>query len=238
MQMSKRIRIVLWKTMVLLCLPLTMLAQKDNQLSSKEKSNGWKLLFDGKTLNGWKGYNNNPTEAWGVENGIIVNKAGKDIKHADLITAEKYSDFELMFDWKVENGANSGLIYRIEEGRWASYESGPEYQLIDDKGYGEKLAMGQLSGASYDMYPPTSDAAKPAGQFNTSKIVAKGNHIEHYLNGVKVAEYDFHSDDWKAKKEKSKWKDTKQYGQASSGHIALQDHGGGIEFKNIKIRPL
>ena len=226
------------KFALVLCLPVSLLAQKDNSLSSKEKKEGWKLIFDGKTLNGWRGYNNTSTEAWGVENGIIINKAGKDIKHSDLVTADKFGDFELLFYWRVENGANSGLIYRIEEGQWPSYTSGPEYQLIDDKGYGEKLAMGQLSGASYDMYPPTTDAAKPAGQFNTSRIVCKGNHVEHFLNGVKVAEYDFHSDDWKAKKEQSKWKDVKQYGMASSGHIALQDHGGGIAFKNIKIRKL
>jgi len=223
---------------LMLSLPFITFAQNDNSISAAETTSGWKLLFDGKSLNGWRGYNNTSTQAWAVENGIIVNKAGKDIQHSDLITDSKYGDFELSFDWRVENGANSGLIYRIEEGKWASYESGPEYQLIDDKGYKDKLEMSQLSGACYDMYSPTSDVAKPAGQFNTSRIVAKGNHVEHYLNGVKVAEYDFFSDDWKAKKEKSKWKDTKQYGQASSGHIALQDHGGGISFRNIKIRSL
>ena len=227
-----------WSIILLLLMPFNMLAQDQNMLSQEEKSNGWKLLFDGQSLNGWRGYNKSSTQAWAVEDGIIVNKPGKDIQHSDLVTESKYGDFELLFDWKVENGANSGLIYRIEEGNWASYESGPEYQLIDDKGYKDKLALSQLSGASYDMYSPSADVAKPAGQFNTSRIVAKGNHVEHYLNGVKVAEYDFFSDDWKAKKEKSKWKDTKQYGKASSGHIALQDHGGGISFRNIKIRTL
>ncbi len=230
-----------WWTMALLCmaLPAFTMAQKGaNKLSSKEKKDHWKLLFNGTNLDGWRGYNNSSTDAWYVSDGMILNKPGKVDHRSDLVTKDEYGDFELVFDWKVNKGANSGVIYRIQEGKWASYESGPEYQLIDETGYPDQLKEGQKSGASYDMYAPSSVVSKPAGEFNTSRIVAKGNHVEHWLNGVKVAEYEFNSDDWKQKKMESKWKDVAQYGQASKGRIALQDHGGGIVFRNIKIREL
>ncbi len=213
-------------------------AQSMNQLTAAEKQQGWKLLFDGKTLNGWRNYNNATSDAWYVSEGLIKNKKEDVTGRADLITREKFDNFELVFDWKVDKGANSGVIYLIEEGKHASYESGPEYQLIDDHGYEHELSDGQKSGANYDMYPPTSVTSKPVGEFNTSRIIVKDGHIEHWLNGVKVVEYENNSDDWKQRKEKSKWKDVMPYGQAKSGHIALQDHGGGIYFRNIKVRKL
>jgi hypothetical protein len=175
----------IWKTLLFLCLPFATFAQMENTLSSKEKSNGFKLLFDGSH---WMAGEVITTVqrrhgAWRMESSLTRQEKISSI--LILLLMRKYGDFELLFDWKVENGANSGLIYRIEEGNYPSYESGPEYQLIDDKGYKSKLELSQLSGSSYDMYPPSADVAKPAGQFNSSRIVAKGNHVEHYLNGTK-----------------------------------------------------
>lgn len=224
--------------MFFMAIPFISIAQSNNKLSAKEKKEGWKLLFNGKNLDGWRGYNNSSTDAWYVSEGTILNKAGEVKNRADLLSIDMFEDFELVFDWKVDKGANSGLVYRIEEGKYPTYESGPEYQLIDDKGYEHDLTDGQKSGASYDMYPPTTLASKPAGEYNTSKIIIKDGHVEHWLNDVKVTEYEWNSEDWKQRKEKSKWKDVKQYGQASKGHIALQDHGGGIAFRNIKVREL
>ncbi|MEP6747806.1 MAG: DUF1080 domain-containing protein [Bacteroidota bacterium] len=210
----------------------------DNMLTPAEKKAGWILLFDGKSTDGWRPYKNAASDGWEIVNGEIHCK-DKDVKHrADLITQEEYGDFELAFDWKVGKAANSGLIYRADEKQDASYLSATEYQLIDDAGYPEKLQNWQNSGADYDMHPPTKIASKPSGQYNHSVIKAKGKHIEHWLNGVKVAAYEIGTPEWHVLKEKSKFKDIKGWGENSQGYIALQDHGGGIWFKNIKIKKL
>lgn len=211
---------------------------QDNTLTAAEKKAGWILLFDGKSTTGWRPFKNAESDGWEIVNGAIHCK-DKDVQHrADLITKEQYSDFELAFEWKVSNGANSGLIYRADENHDASYLSATEYQLIDDIGYPGKLENWQNSGADYDMHPPTKIASKPAGEYNHSVIKAKGNHIEHWLNGVKVADFEKGTPEWLALRAKSKFKDVKGWGENASGYIALQDHGGGIWFKNIKIRKL
>ncbi|GAC1424475.1 MAG: DUF1080 domain-containing protein [Chitinophagaceae bacterium] len=210
----------------------------DNTLTPAEKKAGWQLLFDGKSTSSWRPYRNAASDGWEIVHGEIHCK-DKGVQHrADLITKEEYGDFELAFDWKVSKAANSGLIYRANEEHGVSYESASEYQLIDDAGYPEKLQNWQNSGADYDMHPPVKIASKPAGQYNHSVIKAKGKHIEHWLNGVKVADYEIGTPEWYALKEKSKWAAIQGWGENSQGHICLQDHGGGIWFKNIKIRKL
>jgi hypothetical protein len=211
---------------------------KDNVITPAEQKEGWTLLFDGKTTNGWRGYRNQPADGWEVVDGQLHCKSGKLEHRADLITTDKYDNFELTFDWKIDKGFNSGVIYRSEEGDRASYETGPEYQLIDDLGYPDKLEDWQKSGADYAMHPPTAIAAKPTGEYNHTNIVVKGAHVEHWLNGKKVVEFEFWTPEWNALKAKSKWKDAKLYGMIKKGNIALQDHGGGIWFKNIKLRKL
>ncbi|HTL09086.1 MAG TPA: DUF1080 domain-containing protein [Chitinophagaceae bacterium] len=207
----------------------------DNTLSKAEKKAGWQLLFNGQSTSLWRPYKNAASDGWEVVDGQVHCKE-KGVQHrADLVTKEKFADFELAFDWKVSTGANSGLVYRVDEEHGAAHESGSEYQLIDDIGYPGKLEDWQHSGADYDMHPPVKLAALPAGQFNHSVIKAKGKHIEHWLNGVKVAAYEIGTPEWLALKEKSKWKDIKGWGENAEGYICLQDHGGGIWFKNIKI---
>lgn len=211
---------------------------KDNTLSKKEKKSGWILLFDGKTTNGWKTYRSKVSDAWYVENGELRCKSSGATKRADLMTIDMYEDFELSIDWKIDAKNNSGIIYRCTEDNGAPYESGPEYQLIDDKGYPHQLTDKQLSGANYDMHAPLKDVVKPAGEFNNTRILVKGAHAEHWLNGEKVVEYEFWTPDWEQTKAASKWKDVKAYGMSKKGHIDLQDHGGGVTFKNIKLRKL
>lgn len=212
--------------------------QKDNTLSKKEKKEGWVLLFDGTTMNGWRSYKNKESEGWDVKNGELYCKEEGVKKRADLITNNKYENYELLIDWKITPKKNSGIIYMVTEENGASYESGPEYQLIDDLGYPSKLSDKQLSGANYDMHAPTAKVAKPAGEFNQTKIVINKGHVEHWLNGTKVVEYQLWTPEWEQVKANSKWKNVKPYGMSKSGHIALQDHGGGVAFKNIKLRPL
>lgn len=212
--------------------------QKDNVLSKKEKKQGWILLFDGTTLNGWRAYKNKESDGWDVKNGELYCKEDGVKKRADLITNSKYENYELLIDWKIAPKKNSGIIYMVTEDNGASYESGPEYQLIDDLGYPSKLSDKQLSGSNYDMHAPTAKVAKPAGEFNQTKIVINKGHVEHWLNGTKVVDYQLWTPEWEQVKANSKWKDVKPYGMSKSGHIALQDHGGGVAFKNIKLKPL
>jgi hypothetical protein len=212
--------------------------KKDNSLSKKEKKQGWVLLFDGETMTGWKNYKSREAEGWAVLNGELYCKETGVTKRADLITVNKYENYELQIDWKISAKHNSGIIYMATEDNNASYESGPEYQLIDDLGYPDKLQDKQLSGANYDMHAPSAKVSKPAGEYNHTKIIINKGHVEHWLNGTKVVDYTLWTPEWEALKAKSKWKDVKTYGMSKEGHIALQDHGGGVSLKNIKIKPL
>ncbi len=213
-----------------------------NVLTPAEEKEGWQLLFNGKDLTGWKGYNlDTVPDNWSVEEGCLVCLGkGSDLR-GDLITVDEFGDFDLKLEWKLSPGGNSGIFYRVvEDPRYKTpYVTGPEYQLIDQLGWkGEKLADWQTTGAAYAVYPPQNPKIKPALEWNTAEIVAKGAHVIHYLNGEKVVEYDLWSDDWKERVKNSKWQNHPEYGQAKKGHIGLQDHGSKIWFRNIKIKEL
>ena len=216
----------------------------DNQLTAEESAAGWKLLFDGQTLTGWTIFKARPNNTWEVSDGTLHCKAlnettGEGNERADLRTTEPYQNFELVFDWKVAAEANSGVMFRVTEEFEQPYYSGPEYQLIDDVGYPGELTEMQKTGSNYDMHAaPATKPVKPAGEWNTTKLVVNGNHVEHWLNGARVVEYDLQSDDWKQRKEASKWKDAAGYGMAPTGYIDFQDHGNEVWFKNVKIKIL
>jgi 3-keto-disaccharide hydrolase len=213
----------------------------NNQLTSQQKTNGWFLLFDGKTLNGWKTFKNEPG-SWKAENGMICSYTS-DSGHADLITDDMFENFELDIDWKISPEGNSGILYLVTEDYDATYLSGPEYQLIDDDGFPEKIEDWQKTGANYGMQAPSIKAAHKPGEWNTTKIIINKGHVEHWLNGKKVVEYNLWSDAWKQQKANGKWKDDAGYGAAKSGHIALQSshsttEASGICFKNIILKKL
>lgn len=213
----------------------------DNMLTEQEKTDGWKLLFDGTTLNGWKMYQDKAADAWGVKDGVIYCKGSETDKsdlRADLVTVDSFTNFEIMIDWKISPQGNSGIMYHVSETYDAAYLTGPEYQLLDDVGFPDKLEEWQKTGADYAMYTTTSRPTKPVGEFNTTKIVVNGAHREHWLNGVKVLEFEAWTPDWEKRKAEGKWKDTPQYGIMKSGKICLQDHGGGVWFKNVKVKVL
>ena len=214
---------------------------KDNVLSQSEKKSGWKLLFDGKTLNGWRMYQNIATECWGINNGELYCKGDNNEENklrADIITTEQYDNFELSVDWKIDPESNSGIMYQVTEQYEKPYLSGPEYQIIDDIGFPQKLEDWQMTGADYAMYTASSRPTKPIGQYNTSRIIVKGAHQEYWLNNVKVVDFEAFTPDWENRKATGKWKIAPDYGIAKKGYICLQDHGGGVWFKNIKIRKL
>ncbi len=224
------------------CLGMVSFYQpKDNSLTQSEKKSGWKLLFDGKTLNGWRMYQNIATECWGINNGELYCKGDNNEENklrADIITTEQYDNFELSVDWKIDPESNSGIMYQVTEQYEKPYLSGPEYQIIDDIGFPQKLEDWQMTGADYAMYTASSRPTKPIGQYNTSRIIVKGAHQEYWLNNVKVVDFEAFTPDWENRKATGKWKIAPDYGIAKKGYICLQDHGGGVWFKNIKIRKL
>jgi hypothetical protein len=213
-------------------------------MTEAQKADGWKLLFDGKTLNGWQLFKARKNNTWEVKDGLLHCKPlnekvkGDGDERSDIMTAEEFGNFEFSCDWKISREGNSGIIYRATEEFEQPYYSGPEYQLIDDERYSPKPTDKQLTGGAYDMYATAPKSMKPVGEWNATKIVVNGKHVEHWLNGQKIVEYEFGSPDWTKRKDASKWKEWKGYGMASKGHIDLQDHGHEVWFKNVMIKVL
>ena len=220
-------------------------ARQENTLTEEEKQAGWKLLFDGKDLSRLRGYKmKEMPPGWKVIDGALVRvSGGAGGKGAgggdDIITVEQFDNFEFKVDWKiVDRAGNSGLIIRASEDAATSWHTGPEMQVLDNEAYPGRDVK-QLAGACYDLYAPSKDTSKPRGEWNSVKIVADGNHIEHWLNGEKIVEYELGSDDWKERVAKSKFKNMKFFKEPpAKGHLCLQDHTARIEYRNIKIRPL
>ena len=208
---------------------------------SGSKSDEWTMLFNGKNLDGWQGYKENDIAGWTVEDGVLhCQGKGADVG-GDIITTEKYDNFELRWEWKIKEEGNTGLFYHVLKGDKydAPYETGPEYQLLDDEAYEGEIEEWQKAGADYGMYPPNDKKElKPVGEWNSSRIVFDDGHVEHWLNGEKIVAFEAWSDEWKQKKKSSKWNDFPDYGKAKSGYIGLQDHGYKAWFRNIKIKEL
>jgi len=212
-----------------------------NTLTDAEASNGWQLLFNGKNLDGWHIFKGKASNTWSAENGLLHcagSTTDKSDLRGDLATDKEFDNFEFTADWKLSPQGNSGILYLVSEDFDASYLSGPEYQLIDDNNFPEKLEDWQKTGANYAMNPPLKMAAKPIGEWNTTKIIVNKGHVEHWLNGEKVADYELWTDEWKKHKAEGKWKDAEHYGSVKKGHIVFQDHGSEIWFKNVKVKQL
>jgi type 1 glutamine amidotransferase len=196
---------------------------------------GWKVLFDGSSLDAWRGYNQQEVpKTWKIEGKTITCEGSG----GDLITREKFENFELEFEWKVPPKGNSGVIYRVVETEQPSYYTGPEYQVLDNRGYNASATHPTAAGALYDLYPPQKDASREAGEWNQGRIVIDGSKVEHWLNGEKVVEADFGSDDWKERIGKSKFATWEGFAATPNGHIALQEHGNQVWYRNIRIRQL
>lgn len=214
-------------------------ATNTNDMTTNET--GYTSLFDGQTMAGWRMYQNKPADSWTVKEGMLYCKGSttdKSDRRADLITTGQYENFDLSLDWKISPQGNSGIMYLVTEEYPAAYLSGPEYQLIDDVNFPEKLEDWQKTGANYAMDPAPAARPNPAGEWNHTRIVVNNGHVEHWLNGAKVVDYQLWTDEWKQKKTGGKWKDAAGYGLSKKGHIALQDHGSEAWFKNIRIREL
>jgi hypothetical protein len=219
-----------------------------NQLTGAEKAAGWRLLFDGKTLDGWRGFHSDKVPAgWAIEDGCIKKvPAQGELGQAggDLITVDQFDNFEFSIEWKLSKGANSGIKYLISESLPPTGRSGVsfEYQVLDDENHPDAkagIAGNRTAGSLYDLIPASkAKKPKPIGEFNRTRIVVKGNHIEHWLNGVKVVEFERGGEKLKQHIAESKFKNTKGFGETAQGHILLQNHGDAVWYRNIKIRTL
>ena len=218
-------------------------AKEPNTLSEAEKEAGWKLLFDGKTTTGWRGYKmDKMPPGWSVADGSLVRvKGGEGGKGAgggdDIVTTEEFDNFELQLEVKIVRNGNSGVLYHVSEEPVTAWHFAPEVQVLDNTTHPTRDKR-QYFAACYDLYAPSKDMSKPVGQWNHLRIIVNGPHVEHWHNGEKVVEYELWSDDWRARVAQSKFKDKPRFGTFKKGPICLQDHSDRVEFRNIKIRVL
>lgn len=214
-------------------------AAAPNTLTDAEKAAGWQLLFDGKAVEHWRNYKKQDvSDKWQVKDGALV-LAGRG--GGDIVTKEQFDAYELVLDFKISKGGNSGLMFHVQETDGPPYHTGPEVQIQDNDGRDP-----QKAGWLYQLYqPPTDektgkpiDATKPVGEWNTLRLLLDGAKGEIEMNGVKYASFELWSDDWNQRVAKSKFAKWDGFGECKSGHICLQDHGDVVAFRNIKIRPI
>ena len=216
-----------------------------NTLTAAERAEGWELLFDGVSTDGWRGYNQEtfPAAGWGVADGNLIVMASDGSEEGlggDIVTEEEFANFELLFEFLVTPEGNSGVFYRVvEDPGLTLWQVAPEYQVLDDSAY---IAMGtmdmhkHLTGDNYDLQASSVRASNPIGEWNQGRILVDGTHVEHWLNGQKTVEYELFSPEWEAQVAGSKFAPFPGYGRAASGRIGIQDHGHELRYRNIKIR--
>ena len=210
---------------------LKVSAAEPNTLTPDEKKAGWKLLFDGKTTAGWRNFKKNDVGAgWKVVDGALTRVGGG----GDIITLDKYGAYELVLEYKISKGGNSGIMFHVTEEEDTPWKTGPEIQVQDNKDGHDP----QLAGWLYQLYKPEIDATKPAGEWNEMRIVISPKTSSVSMNGKKYYEFVKGSKDWDERVAKSKFGKMPKFGKATSGHIALQDHGNEVAYRNIKIREL
>jgi hypothetical protein len=207
-------------------------AAKPNRLTKEERKAGWKNLFNGKNTNKWRNFNKEKvSDGWSIVDGAIT-RSGKSA--GDILTKQQYGAFELMLDYKISKGGNSGLMFHVSEDENTPWKTGPEIQIQDNVDGHDP----QLSGWLYQLYKPDTDATKPAGEWNTIRFLLTPEKGALWMNGVKYYEFVKGSDHWNEQVAKSKFKGMPKFGKLKKGHICLQDHGNEVAFRNLKIRDL
>jgi hypothetical protein len=223
------------KAWLFILLTLPAIAGDLNSLSPEEKASGWKLFFNGRDLSDFRAFSSDarPGSGWKIDQGILI-KLPK-TKPGDIVTKKKYGDFALIWEWRISEKGNNGIKYLVDESR--PNAPGPEFQMLDDKGHPDsKNGVTHQTAALYDIFEPAADKSlKPAGEWNSSRIIVKGNHVEHWLNGAPVVTYELGSPELMAAIAKSKFRNAEGFGKKIDGHIMLTDHFDGCEFRNMKI---
>lgn len=210
--------------------------QTKSEDTTKAVASEWLSLFDGKTTSGWRNFRQSTiSNGWKVIDGSLVRA---DSGAGDIITLDKFRNFELEVDWKVQPKGNSGIFYRATEEADTIWKAAPEMQVLDDAGHADGKNPLTSAGANYGLYPAPRGVVHPAGEWNHARIIVNGNHVEHWLNGQKLLGYELGSPDWKDRVVKAKFQQWPLYGTATEGHIGLQDHGDRVEYRNIRIRVL
>lgn len=216
-------------------------ANKDNTLTSEEKKEGWELLFDGETTDGWHLYNQkDKPSVWVVKEGALVCSPETNLEHGDLVTDKKYENYELKFDWKLVKEGNSGVFINVQEDKKypTAWTTGPEYQLLESSHHDYEIET-KRAGCLYGFSPQLNKAdLKPLDEWNNAMIRQQNGKIEFYLNGKLTAQQDMTSDEWKDKIAETNFKNFPDFGKERKGQIALQDWNKGVSFKNIKIKEL
>jgi hypothetical protein len=210
-----------------------------NRLTPAERAAGWRLLFDGNTTSSWRGYNMEAMPAgWQVVDGALVRVGSG----GDIVTKEKFRNFELKLEWRLDPASpdpgNSGIFFRAVESSSPIYHSAPEVQILDDQKHGDGKSELTSAGSNFALHAAPRGVVKPVGEWNAVRLVVNGNHVEHWLNGRKIVEYELGSPAWKQLVANSKFKEWPEYGSAREGHIGLQEHGSYVAFRNVKIRVL
>ena len=207
-------------------------------ISCSKTPSDWTILFDGQSVTGMRGYKMDsfPWDSWVIKEGALKTIPGS--KGVDIISTDIYKDFELELEWKLQSGGNSGIFYFATEDGNFIWQSAPEMQVLDNTAHPDRMRKVTSAGALYDLIAPKNEVVKPLGQFNQVKIISKDNHIEHWLNGQKLLEYEYGSEEMKALIGQSKFKDMPYFAKASSGRVGLQGDHGEVWYKNIRIRKL
>lgn len=237
----KYLRVIFFLTLVL-TLTNCMSNAQNNTLTDQEKEEGWVLLFDGNSTDGWRSYNGTdfPAQGWEVKDGMltVLSEGGG----GDIITEQKYGNFILKLEWRVQERGNSGIFYRaMEQTTQPIYWSAPEMQILDNENHPDAdqgVDGNRKAGSLYDLIPAKPQNANPYGKWNSVTIVADGANIEHWQNGEKVLEYELWTNGWYEMIRNSKFETHPEFGDARSGYIGLQDHGDRVDFRNIKIKEL
>ncbi len=212
---------------MLIVLPFAACAQADDA--------EWQDLFDGETLEGWKAFKDAaPPEGWQVVDGAITRVGGG----GDLVSVGQYGNFELRLEWNISEGGNSGIMYRVDPNANRTFESGAEMQVLDDVNHPDGQSRLTSAGANYGMHPSPEGVVRPPGEWNEVRLIADGAHIEYWLNGTKVVEFEVWSPEWEELVANTKFVEWPGYGRAARGHIVLQDHGDWVAYRNIRIREI
>jgi hypothetical protein len=202
-----------------------------------DPADGWRPLFDGRTTAGWHAFGGGaPGMGWQVVDGALTRAA----QAGDLLTDEEFGSFELELEWKIAPGGNSGIFFHVVEDSTLQYvwQTGPEMQVLDNAGHADGRQPNTSAGSNFALYPPARDVTRHVGEWNAARLVVRGDHVEHWLNGEKLLEYELGSAEWTQRVAASKFAEMPRYGRARRGHIALQDHGDEVAFRNIRIRVL
>jgi hypothetical protein len=202
----------------------------------KKREKGFTKLLQGDPAKTWVGYNKEAgwPDGWELADGVLHRKSGG----GDLQTVEEFQDFDLRFAWKVSEGGNSGVMYRVSREKGPAYETGPEYQVLDNAKHRDGKSPLTSSGSLYALYAPEPVEMKPAGEWNTARIVVKGNHIQHFLNGNKVVDAEIGSEDWNKRLAASKFASWPKFTKNNRGFVVIQDHGDEVWFRNVRIKKL